>query len=77
MLEPFKPPPDGRELIARARRRGRPAWDLYKDGDRVILGWAVHSSETATMVPLGSVDEVETMLREWLAGVDPPIPLHQ
>ena len=77
MFEPFKPPPDGRELIGRARRGGRPAWDLYMDGDRVLLGWAVHSSESAIMVPLGSLEEVETRLMEWLVGTDPPFPLHQ
>lgn len=76
MFERIKPPPDGHELISRARRRGRPAWDLYMDGDRVLLGWAVHSSESAIMMTLGRVGEVETRLREWL-GADPPFPLHQ
>ena len=77
MFRYFKPPsPDGRELIPRARRRGRPAWDLYTDGDRVTLGWAVHSSESATMIPLGRIEEVQAKLQEWL-GAEPSFPSHQ
>ena len=70
------PPPDGRELIGRARRRGKPAWDLYRDGDRVILGWAVHSSECAVLIPLGRIEEVEVKFQEWL-GAELSVPLHQ
>jgi hypothetical protein len=76
MLERISPPPDGQELVAQARRQGRPAWRLYKDRDLVIFGWAGHSSEAAWMMPLGRVEEVERQLRQWL-DVDPPLPLHQ
>jgi hypothetical protein len=70
------PPPTGDELVMEARRRGRPAWGLYKDGDLVIFGWAGHTSKAALMMPLGPVKEVQAHLRQWI-GDDPPIPLHQ
>jgi hypothetical protein len=70
------PPPTGDELVSEARRRGRPAWRLYDQGDLVIFGWAGHTSESAYMMPLGPPKEVLAQLRDWM-GIEPPVPLHQ
>lgn len=70
------PPPTGNELVAEARQHGRPARRLYRDGDRVIFGWAGHTSDHARMMPLGSLAEVRTQLRDWI-GDEAPFPLIQ
>jgi len=59
-----RPPPGFDDVLAKARRIGRPAWDMQLDKDLVFFGWAGHTSEGAQGMPLGRPEEVIPCLRE-------------